>query len=99
MKTFTYEVDFVDVIILSCKSDFGFNVRMFKFICEQLDQYLKIFLCYSKEMFLEEFSELKSEKKKKRNAVQPGQLLLFVALQHSYAFLMSICESIFLIIH
>lgn len=93
---FTYEVDFVYVNILSHKGDFGFNVMMFKFTCKQLDHNLKKLLCNANKISSEEFSELKSEKK---CAVKPGQLLLFITLQHSHAFLMNVCESIFLIIH
>lgn len=40
---FTYEVDFVYVIILSHKRDFRFNTVMLKFICKQVDHNLKFF--------------------------------------------------------
>lgn len=52
---FTYEVDFVYVIILSHKRDFRFNTVMLKFICKQVDHYLKFFFCYTNEILLEEF--------------------------------------------
>ena len=52
---FTYEVDFVYVIILSHKRDFRFNTVMLKFIHKQLDHNLNFFFCYINEILLEEF--------------------------------------------
>ena len=52
---FTYEVDFVYVIILSHKRDFRFNTVMLKLIHKQLDHNLNFFFCYINEILLEEF--------------------------------------------
>lgn len=54
-KMFTYEVDFMYVIILSHKRDVRFNTVMLKFICKQLDHNLFFLFCYTNEILLEEF--------------------------------------------